>query len=270
MKFTYQISETRPFINWIYFFHAWGMGGQQGVEREKLRADAEAMLDSWEDRFHTYATFEIFNANGDGDDLLLGNIRIPMLRQQKVSRQGRPSLCLTDYVRPLSSRVVDKVGAFATTVDADIESRYQDDVYQHMLAQVLAERLAESTAERLHADVRKHYWGYAPDENLSMTDILNERYQGIRPAVGYPSIPDMSINFILSDLLDMPQIGIHLTESGMMTPHASVSGLMFSHPQATYFDIGKIGEDQFNDYARRRGLPIEVMRRFLASSLIRK
>ena len=166
--------------------------------------------------------------------------------------------------------MVDKVGAFATTVDADIESRYQDDVYQHMLAQVLAERLAESTAERLHADVRKHYWGYAPDENLSMTDILNERYQGIRPAVGYPSIPDMSINFILSDLLDMPQIGIHLTESGMMTPHASVSGLMFSHPQATYFDIGKIGEDQFNDYARRRGLPIEVMRRFLASSLIRK
>ena len=125
-------------------------------------------------------------------------------------------------------------------------------------------------AERLHTDVRKYYWGYASDENLSMTDILNERYQGIRPAVGYPSIPDMSINFILSDLLDMPQIGIHLTESGMMTPHASVSGLMFSHPQATYFDIGKIGEDQFNDYVRRRGLPIEVMRRFLASSLIRK
>ena len=88
MKLTFQISETRPFINWIYFFHAWGMGGQQGVEREKLRSDAEAMLDSWEDRFHTYATFEIFNANSDGDDLLLGNIRIPMLRQQKVSRQA--------------------------------------------------------------------------------------------------------------------------------------------------------------------------------------
>ena len=153
MKLTFQITETRLFINWIYFFHAWGMGGQQGVEREKLRADAEVMLDSWENCFHTYATFEIFNANSDGDDLLLGNIRIPMLRQQKVSRQGRPSLCLTDYVRPLSSGVVDKVGAFATTVDADIESHYQDDVYQHMLAQVLAERLAESTAERLHADV---------------------------------------------------------------------------------------------------------------------
>ena len=135
---------------------------------------------------------------------------------------------------------------------------------------MLAERLAESTAERMHTDVRKHYWGYASGENLPITDILNERYQGIRPAVGYPSMPDMSVNFILSDLLDMPQIGIHLTESGMMTPHASVSGLMFSHPKATYFDIGKIGEDQLRDYARRRGLPVELMRRFLASSLIRK
>ena len=270
MKLTFQISDTRPFINWIYFFHAWGMGGKQGVEREQLKADAEAMLDHWEGRFHTYAVFELFDANSDGDDLLLGNVRIPMLRQQKVSRQRRPSLCLADFVRPLSSGVKDKVGAFATTVDADMEHGYRDDVYRHMLVQVLAERLAESTAERMHTDVRKHYWGYAAGENLPITDILNERYQGIRPAVGYPSMPDMSVNFILSDLLDMPQIGIHLTESGMMTPHASVSGLMFSHPKATYFDIGKIGEDQLRDYARRRGLPVELMRRFLASSLIRK
>ena len=135
---------------------------------------------------------------------------------------------------------------------------------------ILAERLAEATVERLHCDVRRNYWGYAPDESLTISDMLNERYQGIRPAVGYPSMPDMSINFILSDILDMSQIGIHLTESGMMTPHASVSGLMFSHPRATYFDIGKIGEDQLLSYAMRRGFPVEKMRLFLVSSMIRK
>lgn len=270
MKLTYQISDIRPFINWVYFFHAWDMGDKQGDEREKLKADAEAMLDRWEGCFHTYAVFVVADANSDGDDLLLGDVRIPMLRQQKVPRQGRPNLCLADFVRPLSSGIKDKAGVFATTVDAGMEHGYNDDVYRHMLAQVLAERLAEATAERMHTDVRRRYWGYAPDEKLSMDDILSERYQGIRPAVGYPSMPDMSVNFILSDLLDMKQIGIHLTESGMMEPRASVSGLMFAHPEATYFDVGKIGEDQLRDYARRRGLPVELMRRFLASSLFRK
>ena len=138
-----------------------------------------------------------------------------------------------------------------------------------MMAQILAERLAEGTAEVVHLQVRRTYWGYAPDEDLSLADLLAERYQGIRPAVGYPSLPDSSVNFILSDLIGMKQIGIHLTESGMMQPKASVSGLMFAHPKSFYFDLGKIGEDQLRDYARRRGVPVELMRRFLGTRVLR-
>jgi cobalamin-dependent methionine synthase I len=136
-----------------------------------------------------------------------------------------------------------------------------------MMAQLLADRLAEAAAERMHEQVRKEYWGYAKDENLSIPDMLVEKFQGIRPAVGYPSLPDTSLNFVIDDLIDMKQIGIRLTESGAMKPHASVSGLMLAHPQARYFSIGKIGEDQFRDYAHRRGLPLELCRRFLAANL---
>ena len=135
------------------------------------------------------------------------------------------------------------------------------------MTQLLADRLAEAAAERMHEQVRKEFWGYAADENLSIPDMLVEKFQGIRPAVGYPSLPDTSLNFIIDDLIDMKQIGIRLTESGAMKPHASVSGLMFAHPEARYFSIGKIGEDQLLDYASRRGLPLELCRRFLASNL---
>jgi cobalamin-dependent methionine synthase I len=123
--------------------------------------------------------------------------------------------------------------------------------------------LAEAAAERLHEEVRKSLWGYAPDEHLDIEQMLREEFQGIRPAVGYPSMPDTSLNFLLSDLIGMKSIGIRLTESGMMQPHASVSGLMLAHPQARYFDVGKVGEDQLEDYARRRGLPLQVMRQFI-------
>ena len=133
--------------------------------------------------------------------------------------------------------------------------------------QLLADRLAEATAERMHEEVRKNYWGYAPDENLTLSDLHIERFQGVRPAVGYPSLPDTSFNFLIDSVLDMRQIGIRLTESGAMKPHASVSGLMISHPKACYFSIGKIGEDQLLDYSRHRGLPVEVLRKFLAANL---
>jgi IS30 family transposase len=122
-------------------------------------------------------------------------------------------------------------------------------------------------AERMHEEVRKHYWGYAPDEQLTMQELHVEKFQGIRPAVGYPSLPDTSLNFVIDELIGMRQIGIRLTESGAMKPHASVSGLMIAHPQARYFMLGKIGEDQLADYARRRGLPVEMMRKFLGSNL---
>ena len=138
-----------------------------------------------------------------------------------------------------------------------------------MMAQTVADRLAEATAEKMHQEVRVFHWGYAPLENLSIQQLHIEAFQGIRPAIGYPSLPDTSLNFILSDLLDMKQIGIRLTESGMMMPHASVSGFMIAHPKARYFDLGKIGEDQLFDYARRRGVPVELMRRFLTNSLIK-
>ena len=147
---------------------------------------------------------------------------------------------------------------------------YRGDDYLSMMAQVLSDRLAEATVEKMHLEVRRHFWGYAPHEHLTMEQLHREEYQGIRPAVGYPSLPDVSVNFELDQLLTMSQIGIRLTESGMMMPHSSVSGLMFAHPQAHYFDLGKIDEEQLRDYARRRGIPVELMRRYLQSSLIKK
>ena len=130
-----------------------------------------------------------------------------------------------------------------------------------------ADRLAEAATEKMHEYVRKEAWGYAKDENLSIPDLLVEKYQGIRPAVGYPSLPDQSVNFILDEILDMKQIGIPLTENGAMYPHASVCGLMFAHPASQYFSVGKIGEDQLADYAGRRGKTVEEMRKFLAANL---
>ena len=149
-----------------------------------------------------------------------------------------------------------------------METDFETDPYEKMMAQLLADRLAEAAAEVMHRDVRTRYWGYAPDEQLSVSDLHAERFQGIRPAVGYPSLPDVSLNFVIDRLLGgMNKIGIRLTESGAMKPHASVSGLMISHPKAHYFSIGKIGEDQLHDYARRRGLPVETMRKFLSANL---
>lgn len=265
---TYEVSDIVPYINWIYFFHAWGLNGKPQEEKDRLRADGEKLLESWEGKVHPYGVFGLYDANSDGDDLLLDGVRIPMLRQQKPSRAGAPNLCLADFVRPLASGVKDKAGAFATTAGA--VRVVGDDPYLKMLSQTLADRLAEGTAERMHGEVRRLYWGYAPDEQLTMDQIFREEYQGIRPAVGYPSLPDASINFILNDLLGMKEIGIRLTENGMMVPHASVSGLMFAHPKSHYFDLGKIGEDQLRDYARRRGLPVELMRHFLQASLLRR
>ena len=230
--------------------------------------------------------------------------RIPCLRQQQGPP---PYLCLSDFLAPLTAPVLrqaqeplstlstvaelsrsalplategtqeappskflilnSKLGIFATSVSPGLESDFDSDPYLKMMTQLLADRLAEAAAERMHEQVRKDFWGYAKDENLSIPDMLVEKFQGIRPAVGYPSLPDTSLNFIINDLIDMSQIGIRLTESGAMKPHASVSGLMFSHPQARYFSIGKIGEDQLLDYASRRGLPLELCRRFLASNL---
>ena len=238
-------------------------------EKERLRQEAEAFLDTLEGKYHAHAIFLLLDAYSDGDDIIVaGNKRIPMLRQQE---KGSGYRSLADYVAPFesaaSSSLTSKIGLFATSADMGLETDFASDAYQKMMAQLLADRLAEAAAEVLHEQVRKQLWGYAPDEHLSIADMLVEKFQGIRPAVGYPSLPDTSLNFVLDDLLDMKQIGIRLTESGAMKPHASVSGLMLAHPEARYFYLGKIGEDQLRDYARRRGLPIEVCRKFLAGNL---
>lgn len=263
----YSIDTLRPYINWLYFFHAWGLAGKPQDAKEHLRQEADRMLDAMNARYRTHAVVGIFPANSDGDDLLIDGTRLPLLRQQRPTRPGEPNLCLADFVRPVQSGVEDRVGVFAATVDNAIEHDYLDDDFNRMLAQTLADRLAEATVEVLHLEVRRRIWGYAPDEQLSIRELLREDYRGIRPAVGYPSIPDTSINFIIDRIVDMKSIGIRLTESGAMKPHASVSGLMFAHPMAHYFDVGKIGHDQLVDYARRRHMPVELARRFLASRL---
>ena len=266
---TYNISDVSPYINWAFFFYAWSMNGKAKDAQQELRNEAEQMLADMEGKYHTRAVFALCEANSEGDDIIVNGTRVPMLRQQKVI-PGKPNLCLADFIRPASSGIKDTIGLFATSVDEEFTSNNEQDPYQRMLSQTLADRLAEATAEKFHKDVRKKYWGYAPDEHLTLMEIFAEKYRGIRPAVGYPSIPDTSMNFLLYELLDMKGIGIKLTENGMMVPHASVSGFMFAHPQSRYFDLGKIDDEQLEDYARRRNLPIETLRKYLASTLLKK
>ena len=289
----YTVHEVVGYINWLYFFHAWGFPSSYGsiarihncvacrhnwVQRfpagerdragESLRLYDEAcdLLDTWDKAgLTTHFRVALCQAFSDGDDILLPDFdeRIPLLRQQNAP-PGEPCLCLADFVRPVGLGQPDCIGLFATTVDHDMEQWGGDDDYRHLLSQTLADRLAEATAEAGHQLVRRTLWGYAPDENLTVEELFQERYQGRRPAVGYPSLPDQSLNFQLGRLLDFQELGIRLTESGAMLPHASTSGLMISHPQARHFGIGPIGDDQLMDYARRRGLSPDVLRPFLA------
>ena len=279
MKLTYSLSDLAPYINWTYFFFAWQVKEQ--AEKDRLRQEAENLLTDLEGNYHAYGIFELFDAYSDGDDIVVfrgentnhGDAKIPCLRQQ----QGIPPyLCLSDFLTPHCNHKVQsskfkaqssKLALFATSVDIGLETDFDSDPYQKMMTQLVADRLAEAAAERMHEQVRKEYWGYAKDEHLTIPEMLVDKFQGIRPAVGYPSLPDTSLNFVIDELVDLHQIGIRLTESGAMKPHASVSGLMLAHPQARYFSVGKIGEDQLRDYANRRGLPFELCRRFLAANL---
>ena len=289
----YRIHEVSEYINWIYFFHAWGFQPRYAAianihgcdacralwlanfpENERAKAaeamqlfkEANRMLSRLDKDYQTHAIFRLMEANSEENDIWLEGVRFPLLRQQTV-KEGEPYLCLSDFIRPLSSGIKDRIGLFATSVDADMQNLFPDDNYQQLLVQTLADRLAEATAEKMHETVRKEIWAYAPDEDLSIRQLHNEEFQGIRPAVGYPSLPDQSVNFLLDELLDMQQIGIRLTENGMMQPHASVSGLMFAHPASRYFSIGKIDEQQLNDYAIRRGISPDEMRKFLGANL---
>lgn len=294
MIITYKIHELAEYINWIYFFHAWGLQPRFAAiadihgcdscranwlvsfpEEDRIKAseamqlfkEANRMLNELDEDFEVKGIFRLMEANSDGDNLILGDVTLPLLRQQISHKEGTPYLCLSDFVRPLFTGIKDTVGVFATSFSVDTEDIYKNDPYKHLLVQTLSSRLTEAAAEKMHEYIRKEAWGYAKDENLSMKELLVEKYQGIRPAVGYPSLPDQSVNFILDEILDMSQIGITLTENGAMHPHASVSGLMMAHPEARYFSIGKIGEDQLKDYANRRNMDPDKMRKFLAANL---
>ncbi len=299
MIITYKLHEIAPYINWIYFFHAWGFQPrfatvvnihncnacqnswlstfpkeEQGkaIEAIQLFKEANSLLSTISAKYCASVLFHLYETNSDGDNLIIKNelgksITLPLLRQQTTHTDGQPFLCLSDFIRPLSSGIPDKIGIFASCINTKMEQLHEQDLYKRLLVQTLADRLAEAATEKAHEYIRKEVWGYAPEENLSITDLLAEKYQGIRPAVGYPSLPDQSVCFLLDKLLDMKQIGITLTENGAMHPHASVCGLMLAHPAARYFAVGKIGEDQLEDYARRREKSVKDMRKFLAQNL---
>lgn len=249
----------------------------------QLYRDALGMLSDLDgDGYKTRARFGLFSAVSDGDDVLVDRgdgerVRIALLRQQRVLHVGDPYLCLSDFVRPAGMGEVDTIGVFVAAADRDIERLYTEDErfahlygadeYRHMLCVTLADRLAEATAELMHLEVRRNFWGYAADEDLAIGDLLQERFVGIRPAVGYPSLPDQSLNFVLDGLIDFSSIGVGLTCNGAMQPHASVSGLLLSHPEARHFSVGVIGEDQLENYAQRRGMSVAELRKFLAGNI---
>ena len=290
----YPVHDVAPYINWIYFFHAWGFQPRFAAianihgcdacraswlttfpEEERAKAseamqlfkEANRVLDQLDEEITIQCIFKLCEANSDQDNLIIEGTNFPLLRQQTPHPNGSPFLCLSDFIRPLSSEIPDIVGLFASSINGEVEEFYKNDPYKHLLVQTLSDRLAEAATEKMHEYVRKEAWGYAPDESLPISDLLVEKYQGIRPAVGYPSLPDQSINFLLDELLDMKQIGITITENGAMHPHASVCGMIFAHPASHYFAVGKIGEDQLQDYAHRRRMSADVMRKFLAANL---
>lgn len=278
MRKNYRISDLKDYINWVYFFHAWSLP-QQSEESKHLFDEAQKMLQRLQPYVKVKTVVELMPAWSEGDDILVQPmrpcecgqshpcgepIRLPMLRQQVPGKDGMCH-CLSDFIRPHSAMRQDKIGIFATSTSIDVHKTFPDDDYSQMLLQTLADRLAEAGAERLHEEVRKTLWGYAPNEQLTMAELHQEKFQCIRPAVGYPCLPDISINFLLDKLIGFKSIGVTLTTSAMMQPHASVSGLMISLPQAHYFAVGKIDSDQLADYARRRQLPPEEIHKYIST-----
>jgi len=246
-------------------------------------AEAETMLTELiaGDLLQAKAVWGIFPATGVGDDVVLFTDesrstelrRIPFLRQQRRSEAGRPNSCLADYVAPEDSGKIDWVGCFVVTAGLGIEplaKKYekQGDDFRSIMVKALADRLAEAYAEYLHQKVRTDYWGYAAQESLDNAALISEKYQGIRPAPGYPACPDhLAKSWIFKLLQAENQTGVTLTESFAMDPAASVAGWYFSHPDSRYFGLGRIAEDQVSDYAKRAGISLEEARHWLAANM---
>ncbi|MBM3771846.1 MAG: methionine synthase [Acidimicrobiia bacterium] len=282
------LADLVPFIDWTYFFSAWELKGrfpaildhpQYGAAARELYANARTLLDRIiaERLLTARGVFGFWPAASDGDDIVLftdtlrrvERIRFPMLRQQERIPDGKPNLSLADFLADRASGVLDFVGAFAATTglgaDRLVRSFEQaHDDYNAILVKALADRLAEAFATALHASARREF-GMA--EDASPEDVIAERHRGIRPAFGYPACPDHSEKVKLFDLLDAPAIGIELTEHAAMIPAASVSGLYLMHPQARYFTVGRIGEDQMRSYAKRKGERVEEAERWLTTQL---
>ena len=258
--FSYTTEELTPYIDWNYFFHAWGIDSRN-VKAEEIKHDAEVLLQKAKYEITVKAIFALCDARGVNDCIIVEDTTLPLLRQQHA-RKGEPNLCLSDFIAPQG----DKIGLFATAVE---EISHSNDTYEKLLAQTIESRLAEAAATLLHKEVRtrKELWGYAPNEQLTTEELKTEKNQGIRPAVGYPSLPDQSIIFIIDKLLHLQEIGITLTPNGAMQPAASVCGIMISHPAARYFNVGEISEEQLLDYAKRRGIKSDDLHKFLYKNL---
>ena len=293
------IKEVIPFIDWRFYFTAWRLPGRyEGIEKVhdcpgceagwlqgfeakdrekasealKLLRDTQELLREVVDAksLTLNATYSFFPARSKDEDIFVrigsSELKIVTLRQQKPATDG---FCysLADFL----AEDDDYIGAFANTVIGaeEISQRFdkEDDVFRSILIKTLADRLAEATAEWLHWKVRKEFWGYVPDENISMEDMLKAKYSGIRPAVGYPSLPDQSLIFDLKPMLKFNEAGIMLTENGAMFPNASVCGIYFDHPKSKYFMIGKIDNEQLEDYARRKAKPVAELKKWLAANL---
>ncbi|HLK38351.1 MAG TPA: methionine synthase [Polyangiaceae bacterium] len=283
------LDEITRYIDWTFFFTAWELVGKfpailddprHGEAARDLYANARALLEQIvaKKRLVARAAYGVWPAWRDGNDVVLYEdegrgveaLRFCMLRQQQEKAEGEPYRSLADFVAPRGQGAGDWVGAFVVTAGlgaqelaAGFEKELDD--YHAIMAKALADRLAEALAEMIHERVRREW--YAPGESLSVDDLIAEKYGGIRPAIGYPACPDHSEKGKLFALLRAEAIGVTLTESGAMLPAASVSGLYLGHPGAGYFNVGRIGRDQVEDYARRKGMPVAEVERWLAQSL---
>jgi 5-methyltetrahydrofolate--homocysteine methyltransferase len=288
------IADIATRIDWAPFFSAWELPGTYPaiLEDERVGSAARSLLADAKELLGKVIADAALTANGvvgfwpaastDDDDIVLFTddsrttelTRLHTLRQQMAKRDGRPNLALSDFTAGLDSGASDYVGGFAVTTGVGLEEarkRFESagDDYNAILLASLADRLAEGFAEWLHEKVRRELWGYAPDESLTNDEIIREGYQGIRPAPGYPACPDHTEKRTIFKLLDAErQAGIRLTETMAMVPGSSVSGLYFWHPQAAYFGLGRIGRDQLEDYARRKGWSVAEAEKWLALNVV--
>jgi len=287
----FPLEEILPYINWMFFFVTWELRGKfpeilddpkYGEEAKKLYADAQEMLQQMisEKWLTANAVYGIYPANSMEDDIVVymdetratEQCRFINLRNQTKKEPGTPNLSLGDFVAPAGSGIEDYIGAFAVTAGIGVDAKVKEfeadnDDYSAIMLKALADRLAEAFTELVHEKIRKEIWGYVPDENLDMDALFREKYVGIRPAHGYPACPEHSEKETLFSLLNAENHGMQLTENYSMVPAATVSGLVFAHPQSSYFFVGKISQDQVKDYAERKGFIEEEVRRLLASNI---